>query len=58
MGWRFSRKALTASAVAAADVVVVLTPHAEIDWDLVVGSARLVLDTRGTLPVGAGVHRL
>ncbi|MCW2666555.1 MAG: nucleotide sugar dehydrogenase [Frankiales bacterium] len=49
---------LSDETLAAADAVVVLTPHAQIDWERVVGAARLVLDTRGTLPVGGAVHRL
>ncbi|HVQ22516.1 MAG TPA: UDP binding domain-containing protein, partial [Candidatus Saccharimonadia bacterium] len=31
--------------VAWADVVVVVTPHRAVDWDLVYGSAELVVDT-------------
>jgi UDP-N-acetyl-D-mannosaminuronate dehydrogenase len=33
--------------IEAADVVLILTPHPQIDLDEVVGSARLVFDARG-----------
>jgi nucleotide sugar dehydrogenase len=49
---------LTAGAVRAFDAVVVLTPHRELDLDLVAREAQLVLDTRAALPVSERVHRL
>jgi UDP-N-acetyl-D-glucosamine dehydrogenase len=48
---------LTAESVAAADAIVVLTAHPTFDWELV-GSAKLVLDTRAALPEMGGVVRL
>jgi UDP-N-acetyl-D-glucosamine dehydrogenase len=47
---RFER--LEAEALSRADLVVVLTDHRCIDWDLVRTSARAVLDTRGVLRQG------
>lgn len=35
--------------VEAADCVLILTDHAAIDWDVIAGGARLVLDTRNAL---------
>jgi len=49
---------LTAAALAAADAVVVLTPHTAFDLDLVRGEAALVLDTRAALSPGDNVFRL
>ena len=43
---------LAAESLATADLVVVLTDHRCIDWDLVRESARRVLDTRGALRRG------
>ncbi len=40
---------LTAEGLAAADVVMIVTDHAAIDWPLVKRSAKLVVDTRHTL---------
>jgi UDP-N-acetyl-D-glucosamine dehydrogenase len=40
---------LDASVVAAADAVVLLTPHASIDYDRIVRNARLVIDTHSGL---------
>ncbi len=40
---------LTAEEVASADAVVVVTNHSNIDYDLVVRSAKLVLDTRNAM---------
>jgi UDP-N-acetyl-D-glucosamine dehydrogenase len=40
---------LTAGALAAADVVVILTDHTVVDYDLVADHASLVLDTRNAL---------
>ena len=35
--------------LAAADAVVVVTDHRNVDYDLVVGAAKLILDTRNAL---------
>ena len=43
---------------AAADVIVVLTDHDDIDWDLVAAHADRVLDTRNRLAHAAAVDRL
>ena len=40
---------LTAELVAAADLVVVVTPHRSLDYGLVVAHARCILDTRNAL---------
>ncbi|MCA1711236.1 MAG: nucleotide sugar dehydrogenase [Actinobacteria bacterium] len=45
-------------ALADVDVVVVLTAHPEVDWDLVAAKAPLVLDTRAVLPESPTVIRL
>ncbi len=49
---------LTEELLGAVDAVVVLTPHRELDLDLVARRAPLVLDTRGVLPAGGRVARL
>ncbi|MGQ0830458.1 MAG: nucleotide sugar dehydrogenase [Microthrixaceae bacterium] len=49
---------LTADELTAADAVVVLVDHDAFDAAMVTENARLVLDTRGWLPSGAGVERL
>jgi UDP-N-acetyl-D-glucosamine dehydrogenase len=46
---------LDAPHLAAADCVVVVTPHSYIDWTLVAGASRLVVDTRNAL-ARAGAH--
>ena len=40
---------LTAEVVAAADLVVVVTPHRSLDYGLVIAHARCILDTRNAL---------
>jgi len=50
--------ALTQAELRAADLVVVTTDHDEFDWDLVVGSAQRVLDTRHRVPAAAHVEYL
>ena len=40
---------LTESEVASADAVLIVTNHEDVDYDLVVRSARLILDTRNAL---------
>lgn len=49
---------LTADTLAAVDAVVVLTPHAAFDLELVRCAAPLVLDTRAALEPGGNVFRL
>ncbi len=49
---------LTAAALAAADAVVVLTPHTAFDLELVRRDAALVLDTRAAVSPGDSVFRL
>jgi UDP-N-acetyl-D-glucosamine dehydrogenase len=41
--------ALTAEEVAASDAVLIVTDHNNVDYELVVGSAKLILDTRNAL---------
>jgi UDP-N-acetyl-D-mannosaminuronate dehydrogenase len=41
-----ARAELSAEELRAADVVVVATDHDAFDWDLVVGQARRIFDTR------------
>lgn len=48
----------TPEEVAAADAVIVVTPHAAFDLDTVVRHARYVLDTRGRLAPADNVERL
>jgi UDP-N-acetyl-D-glucosamine dehydrogenase len=49
---------LNAESLAAADAVVVLTPHAAFDLEMVAAQATLVLDTRAAVPPGERVFRL
>ena len=44
---RLHSEALTAEVLEAADAVIVVTHHREIDWELVRRHARLVIDSRG-----------
>jgi UDP-N-acetyl-D-glucosamine dehydrogenase len=53
-----SGKALTREMIDSVDVLVVLTPHKEFDWDLVSSSGKPVLDTRAVMEDGSGVERL
>jgi UDP-N-acetyl-D-glucosamine dehydrogenase len=55
---RLTATALTAEALAAADIVVVITAHGDIDYRFVAEHAPLVFDTRNVVPPGAHVHRL
>src|SRR5687767_13800197 len=48
----------TADELAGADAVVLLVDHAAFDPDLIVASARYVLDTKGRLPRADNVERL
>ena len=46
---------LTPEAVAAADVVLIVTDHGAVDYDMVGANARLVVDTRGVMRGREGV---
>ncbi|MEV5706105.1 nucleotide sugar dehydrogenase [Actinoallomurus sp. NPDC052274] len=46
------------TALEAADLAILLQPHRAFDLDLVAARARLLLDTRGVLPVSDHVERL
>jgi len=48
----------TEEELAAADIVVLLTDHDEFDYDAVIGSSRLVLDTRHRLSAADNVESL
>ncbi|MDH3704669.1 MAG: nucleotide sugar dehydrogenase [Acidimicrobiia bacterium] len=52
------RVALTAQELAAADAVVLLVDHDNLDLDLIVEHAPFVLDCRNALPAGPGIERL
>lgn len=56
-GEELDRVADLDAAVAAADLVIVVQPHAAFDLEAIAGRARLVLDTSGRL-VGDNVERL
>lgn len=49
---------LTAETIAAADVVVVVTDHDNVDYDMVAKHARLVIDTRNKLAAVADRHNI
>ena len=49
---------LTADEVDSADVVVLVTDHADLDYDLIREHADYVFDTRHRLPASAGVEHL
>ncbi len=49
---------LTADEIAAADAVVVVTNHRDVDYDLVVEHADYVFDTRHHLDAGANIEHL
>jgi UDP-N-acetyl-D-glucosamine dehydrogenase len=55
---RLDRVDLTAEEVEAADAVVILTDHDDVDYDLVRTHAGYVFDARYRLPVGPTVERL
>ncbi len=57
-GERLSAEPLTQQVLAAADAVVVLTPHAGFDLELVRAHAAFVLDTRAAVLAGDRVFRL
>ena len=49
-GARLASVALTAETVAAADCVIVVTDHSDVDYGLVARHARIAVDTRHVLP--------
>jgi UDP-N-acetyl-D-mannosaminuronate dehydrogenase len=53
-----ARGELSAEELQAADVVIVVTDHDAFDWDLVVGQARRIFDTRHRLPRHPNVEYL
>jgi UDP-N-acetyl-D-glucosamine dehydrogenase len=57
-GLALTRVELTEDEVAAADAVVIVTPHRIFDLDMVVRAASYVLDTRRSAPPGANVEYL
>ena len=52
-GFDMRTESLTPDVIAAADCVAILTEHRTVDYDMVVGSARLIVDTRNAIP---GIH--
>jgi UDP-N-acetyl-D-glucosamine dehydrogenase len=48
-GVEVGRVELTAETIAAADVVLIVTAHTSVDYDLIVNNANLVFDTRNAL---------
>ncbi len=52
-GFDMTTESLTPDVIAAADCVAILTEHRTVDYDMVVRSARLVVDTRNAI---AGAH--
>ena len=44
-----TRAELTVEEVSSADLVVVLTDHDELDWDMVLANGRHIFDTRNRL---------
>ncbi len=60
-GIRYHTKALSGEELRAADCVLILTDHSDVDYALVAQEARLVVDTRnatGSLPEAAHIWRL
>jgi UDP-N-acetyl-D-glucosamine dehydrogenase len=57
-GVALTRVDLTEDEVLAADAVVIITPHAAFDFDMVAHTARYVLDTRHAIPAGPNVEYL
>ena len=55
-GEKVSSIPLTADEVKAADAVIVLSGHRNIDYDMVVKNASLVFDTRNIIDTSAGEH--
>jgi UDP-N-acetyl-D-glucosamine dehydrogenase len=52
-GFDMATESLTAATIAAADCVAILTEHRSVDYDMVLRSARLIVDTRNAI---AGRH--
>jgi len=52
-GFDMQTEPLTAAAIADADCVAILTEHRSVDYDMVLRSARLIVDTRNAI---AGKH--
>jgi UDP-N-acetyl-D-glucosamine dehydrogenase len=52
-GFELHSDALTPAAIGAADCVAILTEHRTVDYRMVIGSAKLVVDTRNAIP---GTH--
>jgi UDP-N-acetyl-D-glucosamine dehydrogenase len=52
-GFDMATEALTPEVIAAADCVAILTEHRSVDYDMVVRSARLIVDTRNAI---TGTH--
>ena len=52
-GFDMQTEPLTAAALAEADCVAILTEHRTVDYDMVLNSARLIVDTRNAI---AGSH--
>ena len=52
-GFDMTTEPLTAAAIAEADCVAILTEHRTVDYDMVLNSARLIVDTRNAI---AGSH--
>ena len=52
-GFDMQTEPLTPEAIADADCVAILTEHRTVDYDMVLKSARLIVDTRNAI---AGVH--
>jgi UDP-N-acetyl-D-glucosamine dehydrogenase len=52
-GFDMQTEALTPAAIAGADCVAILTEHRTVDYDMVLNSARLIVDTRNAI---AGRH--
>jgi UDP-N-acetyl-D-glucosamine dehydrogenase len=50
-GFELHGDALTPAAIAAADCVAILTEHSTVDYNMVIESAKLVVDTRNAIPV-------
>jgi UDP-N-acetyl-D-glucosamine dehydrogenase len=57
-GLALTRVELTEDEVAAADAVVIVTPHAVFDLEMVARCARYVLDTRRAAPAGDNIEYL
>jgi UDP-N-acetyl-D-glucosamine dehydrogenase len=54
-GFDMQTEAITPSSLAEADCVAILTEHRTVDYDMVLGSSRLIVDTRNAIS-GAHAH--